>query len=185
MEFFTLVSGARGWESQPPRSRARLAFFAGLPKKREQKQLSITWLLLAGGTLSITSSLSRTPEIFPGTALHSSAEFGLPNALHDVPASGQQKGTSTAAAQCSPGISFSEMPGAAELYYSQSAPSLSAYPHPHRAVPLPEMSAAESPTIRWLRQNVGSYPNKDRIFLDAEAALARFATLRPKSDVYS
>jgi len=45
--------------------------------------------------------------------------------------------------------------------------------------------SAESLTQRWLRQNVISYPNKDRVFLDFDTVLNRFSTLRPKSDVYS
>lgn len=45
--------------------------------------------------------------------------------------------------------------------------------------------SAESLTQRWLRHNVTSYPNKDRLFLDVDTALTRFHTLRPKSDLYS
>lgn len=45
--------------------------------------------------------------------------------------------------------------------------------------------SAESLTQRWLRQNVSSYPSKDHVFVDIDAALARFTTLHPKSDVYS
>ncbi|KAF9005616.1 UEV domain-containing protein [Cyathus striatus] len=47
------------------------------------------------------------------------------------------------------------------------------------------MSAPDSLTQKWLRQNIHSYPNRDRVFLDIDAALARFPTLRPKSDVYT
>ncbi|KAG2750081.1 UEV-domain-containing protein [Suillus brevipes Sb2] len=43
----------------------------------------------------------------------------------------------------------------------------------------------ESLTQRWLRQNVSSYAQKDRVLLDFDTALARFTTLRPKSDVYT
>lgn len=47
------------------------------------------------------------------------------------------------------------------------------------------MSAGLSLTQKWLRQNVNSYPEKDRVFADIDAALGRYPTLRPKSDVYS
>jgi hypothetical protein len=40
-------------------------------------------------------------------------------------------------------------------------------------------------TLKWLRQNVLSYPQKDRVFADTDALLTRVSTLRPKSDVYS
>ncbi|KII88560.1 hypothetical protein PLICRDRAFT_698920 [Plicaturopsis crispa FD-325 SS-3] len=46
------------------------------------------------------------------------------------------------------------------------------------------MSAGLSLTQKWLRQNVNSYPEKDRVFADIDAALGRYPTLRPKSDVY-
>lgn len=39
-------------------------------------------------------------------------------------------------------------------------------------------------TQRWLRQNIQLYSQKERVYIDVEAALARFSTLRPKSDVY-
>ncbi|KAH7930812.1 UEV-domain-containing protein [Leucogyrophana mollusca] len=45
--------------------------------------------------------------------------------------------------------------------------------------------SAESLTQKWLRQNVSSYPQKDRVYVDIDAALRRFPTLRPKSDVYT
>ncbi|KAI6106427.1 UEV domain-containing protein [Pisolithus croceorrhizus] len=45
--------------------------------------------------------------------------------------------------------------------------------------------SAESLTQRWLRQNVSSYPHKDRVFVDVDAAIVRFAALRPKTDVYT
>ncbi|KAH7889730.1 UEV domain-containing protein [Phlebopus sp. FC_14] len=45
--------------------------------------------------------------------------------------------------------------------------------------------SAESLTHKWLRQNVSSYPHRDRVFIDIDAALARFPTVRPKSDVYT
>ncbi|KAM6500554.1 UEV domain containing protein [Amanita muscaria] len=40
-------------------------------------------------------------------------------------------------------------------------------------------------THKWLRQNVQPYQNKDRVYADIDAALARFSTLRPKTDVYT
>lgn len=40
-------------------------------------------------------------------------------------------------------------------------------------------------TQKWLRQNLHSYSQKDRVYSDIDAALARFQTLRPKSDIYS
>ncbi|KAG2145004.1 UEV domain-containing protein [Suillus cothurnatus] len=45
--------------------------------------------------------------------------------------------------------------------------------------------STESLTQRWLRQNVISYTQKDRVFLDFDTALVRFTSLRPKSDVYT
>ncbi|KIJ69427.1 hypothetical protein HYDPIDRAFT_106038 [Hydnomerulius pinastri MD-312] len=45
--------------------------------------------------------------------------------------------------------------------------------------------SAESLTQKWLRQNVSSYPQKDRVYVDIDAALTRFTTLRPKADVYT
>ncbi|EDR14818.1 uncharacterized protein LACBIDRAFT_305951 [Laccaria bicolor S238N-H82] len=40
-------------------------------------------------------------------------------------------------------------------------------------------------TQKWLRQNLHSYSQKDRVYSDIDAALARFQTLRPKSDIYT
>ncbi|KAJ7709942.1 UEV domain-containing protein [Mycena rosella] len=40
-------------------------------------------------------------------------------------------------------------------------------------------------THKWLRENVASYPAADRVFADIDAVLARFPSLRPKSDVYT
>ncbi|EGN92474.1 hypothetical protein SERLA73DRAFT_191143 [Serpula lacrymans var. lacrymans S7.3] len=45
--------------------------------------------------------------------------------------------------------------------------------------------STESLTQKWLRQNVHPYPQKDRVFVDIDAALTRYNTLRPKSDVYT
>ncbi|KAI9566462.1 UEV-domain-containing protein [Boletus coccyginus] len=38
---------------------------------------------------------------------------------------------------------------------------------------------------RWLREHAGPYDERDRVCADVVAALARFPTLRPKSDVYT
>ena len=43
----------------------------------------------------------------------------------------------------------------------------------------------ESLTQQWLRQTVAVYANKDRAYLDVDAVLARYPTLRPKTEVYS
>ncbi|EPQ58155.1 UEV-domain-containing protein [Gloeophyllum trabeum ATCC 11539] len=40
-------------------------------------------------------------------------------------------------------------------------------------------------TQKWLRQNVHSYPGRDRVYADANAVLSRFPTIRPKTDVYT
>ncbi|KAJ7470729.1 UEV domain-containing protein [Mycena latifolia] len=40
-------------------------------------------------------------------------------------------------------------------------------------------------THKWLRENVLSYPARDRVFADIDAVLTRFPSLRPKSDVYT
>ncbi|KAJ8520395.1 hypothetical protein ONZ45_g2779 [Pleurotus djamor] len=40
---------------------------------------------------------------------------------------------------------------------------------------------SSSVTLRWLRQNVHNYDNKDRVCSDIESALAAISTLRPKS----
>ncbi|KAF8636554.1 hypothetical protein AX17_003366 [Amanita inopinata Kibby_2008] len=47
------------------------------------------------------------------------------------------------------------------------------------------MAFSESLTQKWLRQNIHSYLHKDRVFVDINAALARFNALRPKLDVYT
>jgi ESCRT-I complex subunit TSG101 len=47
------------------------------------------------------------------------------------------------------------------------------------------MSSGESLTQRWLRQNVQPYLHKERVYADVDAAIRRFPSLRPKSDVYS
>ncbi|KAJ7940674.1 Vps23 core domain-containing protein [Mycena leptocephala] len=40
-------------------------------------------------------------------------------------------------------------------------------------------------TQKWLRENVVSYAAAERVFADIDAALTRFPSLRPKSDVYT
>ncbi|KAJ7685150.1 UEV domain-containing protein [Mycena polygramma] len=40
-------------------------------------------------------------------------------------------------------------------------------------------------TQKWLRQNVAPYTAGERVFADIDAALERFPSLRPKSDVYT
>ncbi|PPQ78069.1 hypothetical protein CVT25_015603 [Psilocybe cyanescens] len=44
---------------------------------------------------------------------------------------------------------------------------------------------SSSITQRWLRQAVQPYPHNQRVFSDTDATLARWNTLRPKSDVYT
>lgn len=45
--------------------------------------------------------------------------------------------------------------------------------------------AMSTTTQKWLANNVQAYANSDRVYADVDAALRRFPTLRPKSDVYS
>ncbi|KAJ7774786.1 UEV domain-containing protein [Mycena metata] len=40
-------------------------------------------------------------------------------------------------------------------------------------------------TQKWLREQVASYSAGERVFADVDSALARFPSLRPKSDVYT
>ncbi|KIY64936.1 UEV-domain-containing protein [Cylindrobasidium torrendii FP15055 ss-10] len=40
-------------------------------------------------------------------------------------------------------------------------------------------------TQKWLQQNVQAYPHPDRVYADVDASLARFPTLRIKSDAYT
>ncbi|PBK96814.1 UEV-domain-containing protein, partial [Armillaria gallica] len=40
-------------------------------------------------------------------------------------------------------------------------------------------------TQKWLRQNIQPYPSKERVYSDTDAALSRYPSLRPKSDVYT
>ncbi|EIN07404.1 UEV-domain-containing protein [Punctularia strigosozonata HHB-11173 SS5] len=43
----------------------------------------------------------------------------------------------------------------------------------------------ESLTQQWLRQNVQPYVAAGRVYADTDGALARFPTIRPKTDVYT
>ncbi|KAI0321637.1 UEV domain-containing protein [Amylostereum chailletii] len=43
----------------------------------------------------------------------------------------------------------------------------------------------ESLTLRWLRQNIASYPAQDVLYAHVAALLPAFNTLRPKTDVYT
>ena len=47
------------------------------------------------------------------------------------------------------------------------------------------MASKESLTQKWLRQNIQPYLHADRVFSDVDVTLARFSSLRPKTDVYS
>jgi hypothetical protein len=47
------------------------------------------------------------------------------------------------------------------------------------------MASKESLTQKWLRQNIQPYLHPDRVFSDVDVTLARFSSLRPKTDVYS
>ncbi|KAK0459689.1 UEV domain-containing protein [Desarmillaria tabescens] len=40
-------------------------------------------------------------------------------------------------------------------------------------------------TQKWLRQNIQPYSSKERVYSDTDAALSRYPSLRPKSDVYT
>jgi ESCRT-I complex subunit TSG101 len=44
---------------------------------------------------------------------------------------------------------------------------------------------SESLTQQWLRQNVQPYAAAARVYADTDAALARFPSVRPKTDLYS
>lgn len=55
----------------------------------------------------------------------------------------------------------------------------------HLSRSLHRMTSKESLTQKWLRQNAQPYLQADRVFTDIDATLARFSSLRPKTDVYS
>ncbi|KAF9820217.1 hypothetical protein IEO21_01650 [Rhodonia placenta] len=47
------------------------------------------------------------------------------------------------------------------------------------------MGSQDSLTHRWLRHNIQSYPAHDIVFAHSDAVLARYPTVRPKTDVYT
>ncbi|KAI0006231.1 UEV domain-containing protein [Russula compacta] len=47
------------------------------------------------------------------------------------------------------------------------------------------MSSSESLTHKWLRQNVATYNDGNRVFADVDSTLSLYSTLRPKTDVYT
>lgn len=47
------------------------------------------------------------------------------------------------------------------------------------------MSSSESLTQKWLRQNIATYNDGNRVFVDVDSTLTLYPTLRPKTDVYS
>ncbi|KAJ7219235.1 UEV-domain-containing protein [Mycena pura] len=40
-------------------------------------------------------------------------------------------------------------------------------------------------TQKWLRENIAPYPAPDRVYADIDTTLARYPSLRPKSDIYT
>ena len=51
--------------------------------------------------------------------------------------------------------------------------------------PQQTMSSSESLTQKWLRQNIATYNDGNRVFIDVDSTLTLYPTLRPKTDVYS
>lgn len=49
----------------------------------------------------------------------------------------------------------------------------------------PSTVMAESLTLKWLRQNIQSYAHADVVYAHVESLLARYPSIRPKTDVYS
>ena len=47
------------------------------------------------------------------------------------------------------------------------------------------MGSHENLTHKWLRQNIQAYAHRDTLFQHVDTALARYPTIRPKTDVYS
>ncbi|KZT63064.1 tumor susceptibility protein 101 [Daedalea quercina L-15889] len=47
------------------------------------------------------------------------------------------------------------------------------------------MSSTENLTHKWLRQNIQPYPHRDTVFQHVDAAITRYPTIRPKTDVYT
>ncbi len=46
-------------------------------------------------------------------------------------------------------------------------------------------STTESLTQKWLRQNIQTYVQPDAVYAHVDAVLARYQSIRPKTDVYS
>ncbi|KAH9180776.1 UEV-domain-containing protein [Lactarius sanguifluus] len=40
-------------------------------------------------------------------------------------------------------------------------------------------------TQKWLRQNIATYDDRDRVFSDVDSTLSAYSTLRPKTDIYT
>jgi hypothetical protein len=40
-------------------------------------------------------------------------------------------------------------------------------------------------TQKWLRHNIATYDDRDRVFSDVDSTLSAYSTLRPKTDIYS
>ena len=40
-------------------------------------------------------------------------------------------------------------------------------------------------TQKWLRHNIATYDDRDRVFSDVDSTLSTYSTLRPKTDIYS
>ncbi|CCO28069.1 Tumor susceptibility gene 101 protein AltName: Full=ESCRT-I complex subunit TSG101 [Rhizoctonia solani AG-1 IB] len=49
----------------------------------------------------------------------------------------------------------------------------------------PEIYIPPAAQVKWLKQVLGPYPQKDQIYNDVDATLAAYPTLRPKNDVYT
>ncbi|KAH9966891.1 UEV domain-containing protein [Russula dissimulans] len=47
------------------------------------------------------------------------------------------------------------------------------------------MSSTESLTQKWLRQNIATYNDGNRVFADVDSTLSLYTTLRPKTEVYT
>ena len=47
------------------------------------------------------------------------------------------------------------------------------------------MSDTLNLTQKWLRHNIATYDDRDRVFADVDSTLSAYPTLRPKTDIYS
>ncbi|KAI9446219.1 UEV-domain-containing protein [Lactarius indigo] len=49
------------------------------------------------------------------------------------------------------------------------------------------MSSSDSLNLtqKWLRQNIATYDDRDRVFSDVDSTLSAYTTLRPKTDIYT